>query len=112
MTGWTFRFAGVSGQRIEGRFARRSPPSTSSLWHACLALCMFSLTAALFLGYRGFHAVLKPIALCVAVVAWLWVTFSPKARRMKMISLQGGSLVVERWHAAGEVGALEVCATM
>lgn len=100
-----FRFARVSGQRIDGRLAHRSPLSTSPLWRACLAFCMFSLAAAFFLWFRGIHIALMAAGLRVAVAGWSLAVLICHALRVLMISLQGGCLVVKRETAVQREGA-------
>ncbi|MFT3812325.1 MAG: DUF2244 domain-containing protein [Acidovorax sp.] len=96
MTGLTFRFARVSGQRIDWRSARNSPWSLSQLACAYLAFCTFSLAAASALWVCGVHAALSVAGFCVAAAGWALVVFGRHAKDAETISLQGSRLVVER----------------
>lgn len=84
-----FRFAGVSGPRMDGRLARRIPGSLLLLRHACLAFCMFSLTAAFFLWSRGIPNALMAVALCVAIAGWPLAAHGRNARKTVEASSQG-----------------------
>ncbi|KAB2904432.1 MAG: DUF2244 domain-containing protein [Burkholderiaceae bacterium] len=102
-TGLTFRFATVSGQRIDWRSVRSSPGSLAQLGCAYLAFCMFSLAVASALWLRGVHVAMSVAGFCVAAAGWALVVFGRHMKDAETISLQGASLVVERETAGRKV---------
>ncbi len=96
MTGLTFRFARVSGQRIDWCSARSSPWSLAQLACAYLLFCLFSFAAASALWLRGIHIALSVAGFCMTAAGWGLVVFGRHAKDAETISLQGSRLVVER----------------
>lgn len=99
MTDLAFRFASVSGQRIDWRWARRSSWSVTQLGGMYMVFCLVSLGAVPLLWLHGYHLGWLGLGLSVLLAGWALVHWTRHAHDVETISLQGARLIVERYVA-------------
>ena len=95
MTGLVFRFATVSGQRIDWRLARNCSATPAQLGWTYLALCVVSLGIAAVFWMLGARLVLPFASLEIVVLGIAFAMYGRHAADGERISLQGSRLVVE-----------------
>ena len=91
MTSLIFRFATVSGQRIDWQLYRNGPVARPRLW-----LCAVPLATALIFWLAGVPWAIALAVLAIMVLAVGLARFGRHAADGERISLQGARLVVER----------------
>ncbi|MDD2546915.1 MAG: DUF2244 domain-containing protein [Burkholderiaceae bacterium] len=106
MTDAVFRFATVSGQRIDWRLARNCSVTPAQLGWIYLSLCGVSLGIATFFWLLGAHWVMPFACLEVVAVGAAFGFYGRHAADGERISLQGSRLVVER-ETAGKLERAE-----
>ena len=95
MTGLVFRFATVSGQRIDWRLVRNCSVTPTQLGWMYLSLCVVSLGIATFFWMLGAHLVMPFAWLEIVAVGISFAMYGRHAADGERISLQGSRLVVE-----------------
>lgn len=95
MTGLVFRFATVSGQRIDWRLARNCSATPAQLGWTYLALSLVSLGIAAFFWMLGARVVLLFAGLEIVMLGIAFAVYGRHAADGERISLQGSCLVVE-----------------
>lgn len=95
MTGLVFRFATVSGQRIDWRLVRNCSVTPAQLGWMYLSLCVVSLGIATFFWVLGARLVMPFAWLEMVAVGVAFVMYGRHAADGERISLQGSRLVVE-----------------
>lgn len=96
VTGLVFRFAIVSGQRIDWRLARNCSVTPAQMGWMYLSLCSVSLGIATFFWMLGAHLVMPFAWLEMVVVGFAFAMYGRHAADGERISLQGSRLVVEQ----------------
>ncbi|RCX11063.1 DUF2244 domain-containing protein [Extensimonas vulgaris] len=91
-----FRFATVTGQRVDWRLARNCSVTPAQLGGLYLSLCAVSLGIALFFWTRGALLVLPFTGIEIIAVGIAFVLYGRHAADGERISLEGARLVVER----------------
>ncbi|GAA4423923.1 DUF2244 domain-containing protein [Acidovorax lacteus] len=95
MTGLVFRFATVSGQRIDWRLTRNCSVTPAQLGWMYLSLCVVSLGIATFFWVQGAYLVMPFAWAEIIAVGIAFLLYGRHAADGERISLQGGRLVVE-----------------
>ena len=95
MTGLVFRFATVSGQRIDWRLIRNCSVTPTQLGWMYLSLCVVSLGIATFFWMLGARLVMPFACLEIVAVGIAFAMYGRHAADGERISLQGSRLVVE-----------------
>lgn len=95
MTGLVFRFATVSGQRIDWRLVRNCSVTPAQLGWMYLSLCVVSLGIATFFWVLGARLVMPFAWLEIVAVGIAFAMYGRHAADGERISLQGSRLVVE-----------------
>jgi uncharacterized membrane protein len=95
VTGLVFRFATVSGQRIDWRLVRNCSVTPAQMGWMYLSLCAVSLGIATFFWLLGARLVMPFAWLEIVVVGLAFATYGRHAADGERISLQGSRLVVE-----------------
>lgn len=95
MTGLVYRFATVSGQRVDWRLARNCSVTPAQLGWLYLALCVVILTIASAFWMLGARLVMPFAWLEILAVGIAFVIYGRHAADGERISLQGSRLVVE-----------------
>ena len=95
MTGLIFRFATVSGQRIDWRLVRNRAVTPSQLGWMYVSLCLVSLGIATFFWMLGSRLVMPFAWLEIVAVGVAFAIYGRHAADGERISLQGSRLVVE-----------------
>lgn len=95
MTGLVFRFATVSGQRIDWRLARNCSVTPAQMGWMYLSLCAVSLGIGTFFWMLGAPLVMPFAWLEMVVVGLAFAMYGRHAADGEKISLQGSRLVVE-----------------
>lgn len=95
MTGLVYRFATVSGQRVDWRLARNCSITPAQLGGMYLSLCIVSLGIASFFWVQGARLVMPFAWLEIVAVGIAFVMYGRHAADGERISLQGSRLVVE-----------------
>lgn len=106
VTGLVFRFATVSGQRIDWRLVRNCSVSPAQLGWMYLSLCAVSLGIAGFFWAMGARLILPFACMEILVVGVAFAIYGRHAADGERIWLQGGRLVVER-ETAGKLERAE-----
>ncbi|WP_422843785.1 DUF2244 domain-containing protein [Acidovorax sp. M2(2025)] len=106
MMGLVFRFATVSGQRIDWRLVRNCSVSPAQLGWMYLGLCLLSLGIAAGFWMLGARLVLPFAWLEVVALGVAFAVYGRHAADGERISLQGSRLVVER-ETAGKLERAE-----
>ena len=106
MTGLVFRFATVSGQRVDWRLIRNCSVTPAQLGWMYLSLCVVSLTIATGLWMLGVYLVMPFAWLEIVALGIALVIYGRHAADGERISLQGSRLVVER-ETAGKLERAE-----
>ncbi|MBY0408536.1 MAG: DUF2244 domain-containing protein [Burkholderiaceae bacterium] len=106
MTGLVFRFATVSGQRIDWRLIRNCSVTPAQLGWMYLSLCVVSLTIATGFWMLGAYLVMPFAWLEIVALGVAFVIYGRHAADGERISLQGSRLVVER-ETAGKLERAE-----
>ncbi|MCE1194509.1 MAG: DUF2244 domain-containing protein [Acidovorax sp.] len=106
MMGLVFRFATVSGQRIDWRLVRNCSVSPAQLGWMYLGLCLLSLGIAVGFWMLGARLVLPFAWLEIVALGVAFVIYGRHAADGERISLQGSRLVVER-ETAGKLERAE-----
>ena len=106
MTGLVFRFATVSGQRIDWRLVRNCSVTPAQLGWAYLSLCLVSLGIAAAFWMSGARLVMPFAWLEILTVGFAFAMYGRHAADGERISLQGSRLVVER-ETAGKLERAE-----
>ncbi|TXD16271.1 DUF2244 domain-containing protein [Extensimonas vulgaris] len=96
MSHMVFRFATVTGQRVDWRLARNCSVTPAQLGGLYLSLCAVSLGIALFFWTRGALLVLPFTGIEIIAVGIAFVLYGRHAADGERISLEGARLVVER----------------
>jgi len=91
-----FRFATVTGQRVDWHLARNCSFAPAQLVGMYLSLCALSLAIAVFFWMRGAFLVLPFTGLEIVAVGIAFVVYGRHAADGEWISLEGTRLVVER----------------
>ena len=104
--GLVFRFATVSGQRIDWRLVRNCSVTPVQLAWMYLSLCVVSLAIATFFWVLGARLVMPFAWLEIVAVGIAFAFYGRHAADGEKISLQGTRLVVER-ETAGRVERAE-----
>lgn len=91
-----FRFATVSGQRVDWRLARNCSVTPAQLGWMYLSLCTVSLGIAVFFWVRGALLVMPFAWLEIIAVGIAFAIYGRHAADGERISLEGSCLVVER----------------
>ncbi len=104
--GLVFRFATVSGQRIDWRLVRNCSVTPVQLGWMYLSLCAVSLAIATFFWVLGARLVMPFAWLEIVAVGIAFAFYGRHAADGEKISLQGTRLVVER-ETAGRVERAE-----
>jgi uncharacterized membrane protein len=91
LTGLIFRFATVSGQRIDWKLARNG-----SVAYARMGVCALALATALVFWMTGGRWDMPFAWLVVVTTGWGFARYGRHAADGERISLQGSRLVVER----------------
>lgn len=104
--GLVFRFATVSGQRIDWRLVRNCSVTPVQLGWMYLSLCVVSLAIATFFWVLGARLVMPFAWLEIVAVGIAFAFYGRHAADGEKISLQGTRLVVER-ETAGRVERAE-----
>ncbi len=104
--GLVFRFATVSGQRIDWRLVRNCSVTPVQLGWMYLSLCAVSLAIATFFWVLGAQLVMPFAWLEIVAVGIAFAFYGRHAADGEKISLQGTRLVVER-ETAGRVERAE-----
>ena len=91
MTSLIFRFATVSGQRVDWQLYRHGPVARPWLW-----LCVALVAVAVTFWVAGAACAMAFAALSIVLLAVELVRFGRHAADGERISLQGARLVVER----------------
>ena len=104
--GLVFRFATVSGQRIDWRLVRNCSVTPVQLGWMYLSLCLVSLAIATFFWVLGARLVMPFAWLEIVAVGIAFAFYGRHAADGEKISLQGTRLVVER-ETAGRVERAE-----
>lgn len=95
MTGFVFRFATVSGQRIDWRLVRNCSVTPAQLGWTYLSLCLISLGIAAVFWMLGARLVMPFAWLEIVALGVAFVMYGRHAADGERISLQGTRLVVE-----------------
>ena len=95
MTGLVYRFATVSGQRVDWRLARNCSVTPAQLGGLYLGLCAVILTIASAFWMFGARFVMPFAWLEILAVGIAFVIYGRHAADGERISLQGSRLVVE-----------------
>jgi len=95
VTGLVYRFATVSGQRVDWRLARNCSVTPAQLGWLYLALCVVILTIASAFWMLGARLVMPFAWLEILAVGIAFVIYGRHAADGERISLQGSRLVVE-----------------
>lgn len=95
MTGLVFRFATVSGQRIDWRLVRNCSVTPVQLAWMYASLCVVSLGIATFFWVLGARLVMPFAWLEMVAVGVAFAMYGRHAADGERISLQGSRLVVE-----------------
>ena len=95
MTGLVYRFATVSGQRVDWRLARNCSVTPAQLGGLYLGLCVVTLTIASAFWMFGARFVMPFAWLEILAVGIAFVIYGRHAADGERISLQGSRLVVE-----------------
>ena len=95
MTGLVYRFATVSGQRVDWRLARNCSVTPAQLGWLYLGLCTVILTIASGFWMLGARLVMPFACLEILAVGIAFVIYGRHAADGERISLQGSRLVVE-----------------
>ncbi|MFN7856147.1 MAG: DUF2244 domain-containing protein [Acidovorax sp.] len=95
MTGLVYRFATVSGQRVDWRLARNCSVTPAQLGALYLGLCTVTLTIASAFWMLGARLVMPFAWLEILSVGIAFVIYGRHAADGERISLQGSRLVVE-----------------
>lgn len=95
MTGFIFRFATVSGQRIDWRLIRNCSVTPTQLGWMYGSLCVVSFGIATFFWMLGAPLVMPFACLEIVAVGFAFVLYGRHAADGERISLQGSRLVVE-----------------
>ena len=95
MTGLVFRFATVSGQRIDWRLGRNCSVTPAQLGWLYVSLCVVSLGIATVFWAFGAHLVMPFAWLEILAVGCAFAVYGRHAADGERISLQGSRLVVE-----------------
>lgn len=106
MTGLVFRFATVSGQRVDWRLIRNCSVTPAQLGWMYLSLCVVSLTIATGFWMLGAYLVMPFAWLEIVALGIALVIYGRHAADGERISLQGSRLVVER-ETAGKLERAE-----
>ena len=106
VTGLVFRFATVSGQRIDWRLARNCSVTPAQMGWMYLSLCSVSLGIATFFWMLGARLVMPFAWLEMVVVGLAFAMYGRHAADGERISLQGSRLVVE-FETAGKLERAE-----
>ena len=93
--GSVFRFATVSGQRIDWRLLRNRSVTPVQLGWMYVSLCVVSLVLAAFFWALGARLVMPFAWLGILVLGVAFATYGRHAADGERISLQGSRLVVE-----------------
>ena len=104
--GLVFRFATVSGQRIDWRLVRKCAVMPAQLGWIAGWLCVLSVGIAVFFWMFSVHLVTLFVLLEVLVVGFAFAMYGRHAADGERISLQGSRLVVER-ESAGKLERAE-----
>ena len=104
--GLVFRFATVSGQRIDWRLVRNCSVTPAQLGWTYLSLCLVSLGIAAVFWMLGARLVMPFAWLEIVAVGIAFAFYGRHAADGEKISLQGTRLVVER-ETAGRVERAE-----
>lgn len=95
MTGLVFRFATVSGQRIDWRLVRNCSVTPAQLGWTYLSLCLVSLGIAAVFWMLGARLVMPFAWLEIVALGFAFAMYGRHAADGERISLQGSRLVVE-----------------
>ncbi|WP_298211849.1 DUF2244 domain-containing protein [Acidovorax sp.] len=95
MTGLVFRFATVSGQRIDWRLVRNRSVTLAQLGWMYLSLCLVSLGIAACFWMLGAQRVMPFAWLEILALGIAFAMYGRHAADGEKISLQGSRLVVE-----------------
>lgn len=95
MTGLVFRFATVSGQRIDWRLIRNCSVTPAQLGWMFVSLCVVSLGIAICFWMLGARLVMPFACLEIVAVGIAFAMYGRHAADGERISLQGSRLVVE-----------------
>lgn len=95
MTGLVFRFATVSGQRIDWRLVRNRSVTLAQLRWMYLSLCLVSLGVAACFWMLGAQLAMPLAGLEILAVGIAFAMYGRHAADGEKISLQGSRLVVE-----------------
>lgn len=95
MTGLIFRFATVSGQRIDWRLVRNCSVTPAQLGWIYVSLCVVSLGIATFFWMLGARLVMPFAWLEIVALGIAFAMYGRHAADGERISLQGSRLVVE-----------------
>ena len=106
MTGLVFRFATVSGQRIDWRLVRNCSVTPAQLGWTYLSLCLVSLGIAAVFWMLGARLVMPFAWLEIVALGFAFAMYGRHAADGERISLQGSRLVVEL-ETAGRLGRAE-----
>lgn len=91
-----FRFAIVTGQRVDWRLVRNCSFTPAQLAGMYLSLCALSLAIAAFFWMRGALLVLPFTGVEIVAVGIAFAVYGRHAADGERISLEGTQLVVER----------------
>ncbi|MFZ5486640.1 MAG: DUF2244 domain-containing protein [Burkholderiaceae bacterium] len=91
-----FRFATVTGQRVDWRLARNCSFTPAQLAGMYLSLCALSLAIAVFFWMHGALLVLPFTGVEIVAVGIAFLVYGRHAADGERISLEGTRLVVER----------------
>jgi len=95
VTGLVFRFATVSGQRIDWRLVRNCSVTPAQLGWTYLSLCLVSLGIAAVFWMLGARLVMPFAWLEIVALGFAFAMYGRHAADGERISLQGSRLVVE-----------------
>jgi len=95
VTGLIFRFATVSGQRIDWRLVRNCSVTPAQLGWIYVSLCVVSLGIATFFWMLGARLVMPFAWLEIVALGIAFAMYGRHAADGERISLQGSRLVVE-----------------
>ena len=104
--GLVFRFATVSGQRIDWRLVRNCPATPVQLGWMYVSLCLVSMGIATFFWMLGARLAMPFAWLEIVLVGIAFALYGRHAADGERISLQGSRLVVER-ETAGKLERAE-----
>lgn len=104
--GLVFRFATVSGQRIDWRLVRNRAVTPAQLGWMYVSWCLLTIGVAVFFWMLGARLVMPLVWLAIAAAGVAFAMYGRHAADGERISLQGSRLVVER-ESAGKLERAE-----